>query len=86
VLPRFEPCRDGGLEDDEKGTAIVSTPGGEQEMLTVTEPGLYRLLSKSRKPIAKRFQRWVFHQVLPSIRKTGSYSLPQAETERMRLD
>ncbi len=78
--------RDGGLEDDEKGTAIVSTPGGEQEMLTVTEPGLYRLLSKSRKPIAKRFQRWVFHQILPSIRKTGTYSLPQAETERMKLE
>lgn len=74
------------FELDEKGVAIIYTPGGEQEMLTVTEPGLYRLLSKSRKPIAKRFQRWVFHQVLPSIRKTGSYSLPQAETERMRLE
>ncbi len=61
-----------GLDFDEKGTAIVSTLGGNQEMLTVTEPGLYRLLSsKSRKPRAKRFQRWVFHQVLPSIRKTG---------------
>jgi prophage antirepressor-like protein len=56
-------------------------------MLTVTEPGLYRLLSsKSRKPIAKRFQRWVFHQVLPSIRKTGSYSLQDAQTERMKLE
>lgn len=76
-----------GLDFDEKGTAIVSTPGGNQEMLTVTEPGLYRLLSsKSRKPIAKRFQRWVFHQVLPSIRKTGSYSLQDAELERMKLE
>lgn len=78
--------RDGGLEDDEKGTAIVSTPGGEQEMLIVTEPGLYRLLSKSRKLIAKRFQRWLFHEVLPSIRKTGSYSLQDAPSERMRLE
>lgn len=76
-----------GLDFDEKGTAIVSTPGGKQEMLTVTEPGLYRLLSsKSRKPIAKRFQRWVFHEVLPSIRKTGSYSLQDAQTERMKLE
>lgn len=76
-----------GLDFDEKGTAIVSTPGGNQEMLTVTEPGLYRLLSsKSRKPIAKRFQRWVFHQVLPSIRKTGSYSLQNGELERMKLE
>lgn len=76
-----------GLDFDEKGTAIVSTLGGNQEMLTVTEPGLYRLLSsKSRKPIAKRFQRWVFHQVLPSIRKTGSYSLQDAQIERMKLE
>jgi prophage antirepressor-like protein len=64
------------LEPDEKGTKNVRTPGGEQEMLTVTEPGLYRLIFKSRKPVAKRFQRWVFHEVLPAIRKTGSYSLP----------
>ncbi|MEG3837587.1 BRO family protein [Microcoleus sp. Z1_C3] len=45
-----------------------------QPMLTVTEPGMYRLLLKSRKPIAKRFKRWVFHEVLPAIRKTGYYS------------
>ncbi len=56
---------------DEKGVAIVYTPGGEQEMLTVMQPGLYRLVFKSRKPIAQRFKRWVFHEVIPSIRKTG---------------
>jgi prophage antirepressor-like protein len=67
------------LEDDEKGNANIVTPGGEQEMLTVTEPGLYRLIFKSRKPVAKRFQRWVFHEVLPAIRKTGSYSLTTPE-------
>jgi len=75
-----------GLDSDEKGIVIVDTPGGEQEMLSVTEPGLYRLLSKSRKAIAKRFQRWLFHEVLPSIRKTGSYSLPQAEAELKQLE
>ncbi len=69
------------LEDDEKGNANVVTPGGEQEMLTVTEPGLYRLIFKSRKTVAKRFQRWVFHEVLPAIRKTGSYSLKTHEAE-----
>lgn len=63
------------LEADEKGTKIVRTLGGEQEMLTVMEPGLYRLVFKSRKPIAQRFRRWVFHEVIPSIRKTGSYSI-----------
>ena len=63
------------LEADEKGTKIVRTLGGEQEMLTVMEPGLYRLVFKSRKPIAQRFKRWVFHEVIPSVRKTGSYSV-----------
>ena len=64
-----------GLGKDEKGTSLVSTPGGMQEMLTVTEPGLYRLIFKSRKPVAKRFQHWVYHEVLPIIRKTGKYEL-----------
>jgi prophage antirepressor-like protein len=48
-------------------------------MLTVTEPGLYRLIFKSRKPVAKRFQRWVLHEVLPSIRKIGKYEIPQPQ-------
>ena len=74
------------FEPDEKGVAIVYTPGGEQEMLTVTEPGLYRLIFKSRKEVAKRFQRWVFHEVLPSIRRTGSYALPQSELELKKLE
>lgn len=55
-------------------------------MLTVTEPGLYRLLYNSRKEVAKRFCRWVFHAVLPSIRQTGSYALPQSELEFKKLE
>jgi BRO family, N-terminal domain len=47
--------------------------------LEMTEPGLYRLIFKSRKPVAKRFQRWVLHEVLPSIRKTGKYEIPQPQ-------
>jgi len=58
---------------DEKDVCNLHTPGGEQQALTVTEPGLYRLIFKSRKPVAKRFRRWVLHEVLPSIRKTGRY-------------
>ncbi|WP_341531409.1 BRO family protein (plasmid) [Nostoc sp. UHCC 0302] len=73
------------LELDEKGTKNVRTPGGEQEMLTVTEAGLYRLIFKSRKPIAKRFQRWVFHEVLPSIRKTGIYSVSQGAMTQIQI-
>lgn len=66
-----------GFDNDEKGVANVDTLGGKQEMLTVTEPGLYKLIFKSRKSVAKRFQKWVFSEVLPSIRKTGTYSITQ---------
>lgn len=67
------------FDDDEKGVCSIYTPGGKQDLLTVTEPGLYRLIFKSRKPIAKKFQRWVFHEVLPQIRKTGGYSIQEKD-------
>lgn len=69
------------FSEDEKGVCTVYTLGGEQSLLTVTEPGLYRLIFKSRKDVAKRFQRWIFHEVLPSIRKTGSYSVHESNTD-----
>lgn len=61
------------LEDDEKGAATVRTPGGNQEMKVVSESGLYALVFTSRKPQAKAFRKWVTGQVLPAIRRTGSY-------------
>lgn len=63
--------------EDEKGVHSMHTPGGEQEMLIVNEPGLYRLIFTSRKPEAEAFRRWVFHDVLPSIRKFGTYPPPR---------
>lgn len=63
------------FEEDEKGVQIMHTPGGDQEILTVTEAGLYRLVFRSNKASAKRFRRWVLHEVLPAIRKTGTYSV-----------
>jgi prophage antirepressor-like protein len=65
------------LDDDEKGIQILYTLGGDQEMMCVTESGLYTLILRSNKPEAKPFKRWVTHEVLPTIRKTGSYSLNQ---------
>jgi anti-repressor protein len=65
------------LDEDEKGLRLIQTPGGEQEMVCVNEPGLYSLILGSRKPEAKRFKRWVTHEVLPSIRKHGIYATPQ---------
>ncbi len=62
------------LDADEKGVRIAHTLGGPQEMAVVTEAGMYRLVMSSRKPQAKAFLRWLTHEVLPSIRRTGSYS------------
>lgn len=78
------------LDDDEKDVQIVDTLGGKQKATIICEPGLYRLIEKSRKPEAVPFRRWIWHEVLPSIRKTGGYSLKQAavtltETEAYNL-
>ena len=51
-----------------------------QAVNIVSEPGLYKLIMRSRKPEAKEFQRWVTHEVLPSIRKTGGY-IPTSESD-----
>lgn len=61
------------LDDDEKGTQIVSTLGGKQEMLLINESGLYSAILRSRKDEAKRFKKWVTAEVLPAIRKHGRY-------------
>ena len=63
------------LDPDEKGTHLVSTPGGPQEMTIINESGLYMVIFRFDKPEAKAFKRWVTHEVLPSIRRTGRYEL-----------
>lgn len=65
-----------GLDDDEKGVATTDTLGGSQQMAYVTEAGMYSLVLRSRKPEAKMFKRWITHDVLPQIRKTGAYAAP----------
>jgi prophage antirepressor-like protein len=64
------------LDQDEKGIVTVDTPGGTQMMNAVSEPGVYRLVFTSRKPVAERFKRWLAHEVIPTIRKTGGYGTP----------
>lgn len=66
------------LDEDEKGVRDEHTLGGNQKVSFVTEPGLYKLIGRSRKEAAKRFDRWVRHEVLPTIRKTGGYSTTPA--------
>mgnify|MGYP000991667536 CR=1 FL=1 len=73
------------LADDEKGgPVVVDTLGGQQGMTVLNEPGAYRLIFESRKPEADRFRRWVFHEVLPALRKTGRYGMDDAEIDRMK--
>jgi len=63
------------LADDEKGIQRLNTPGGPQNLSVVSESGLYKLILRSDKPEAKRFQDWVTRDVLPAIRKDGGYIL-----------
>lgn len=65
------------LDEDEKGVCKVETLGGKQDMMVISESGLYTLIMRSNKEQAKPFRRWVTGEVLPSIRKTGGYSIAQ---------
>lgn len=68
------------LDDDEKGVHSLDTLGGQQNVGVLSEPGFYSLVLRSRKPEAKAIKRWVTHDVLPAIRRTGSYSTAPALT------
>lgn len=62
------------VDDDDKGVTEMMTPGGEQKMTVINESGLYSLILSSKLPNAKKFKRWVTAEVLPAIRKHGSYN------------
>lgn len=71
------------LDDEEKGTRPIGTLGGTQQLSVISEPGLYKAILQRQtrrmeievtKAFVKRFQRWVTHEVLPSIRKHGIYA------------
>ncbi len=63
------------LDDDERAVHIVDTPGGQQSVTVINESGLYSLILRSRKPEAKAFKKWITSEVLPALRKTGTYSV-----------
>jgi hypothetical protein len=95
--PRFvagDVCRALGLShitealktvpESERGAVILQTPGGPQEVITLSEAGMYRLVFKSRKPEAEAFKTWVTADVLPAIRRFGCYPPPAVETTEKR--
>lgn len=89
------------LDEDERNTIpVTDTLGREQDTFVISEPGLYSLVLRSRRPEAKLFKRWVVHEVLPQIRQTGNYvsgqklptnflealeALVEAEREKQRM-
>lgn len=66
------------VDSEDKGVAKRDTLGGKQDMTIINESGLYSLILSSKLPSAKRFKRWVTSEVLPALRKTGSYTVPEA--------
>lgn len=74
------------LDEDEKGSQTVGGPGGDQNTIIVSEPGVYRLVFRSRKPEAERFKRWLAHEVLPKLRREGRVDLAPAADAPPRAD
>lgn len=82
ILEHGNPSRAASrLDDDEKGITTSNTLGGSQEVITINESGLYSLILTSRKDAAKRFKRWVTHDVLPTLRKHGVYRMQENDPD-----
>ena len=79
--------RDIARHVDEDDQIVISIPGDTQNrnMLVINESGLYSLVISSKLPNAKKFKKWVTSEVLPSIRKTGSYAVPMTTGEQIQL-
>ena len=68
------------VDNEDKGVTKCDTLGGKQNLTIINESGLYSLILGSKLPTAKQFKRWITAEVIPSIRKTGSYSVKQERT------
>lgn len=72
------------VDEEDKGVTKCDTLGGIQEMTVINESGLYSLILSSKLPEARKFKHWITSEVLPEIRKTGGYKLPQTYQEALR--
>ena len=70
------------VDDEDKLTHQISASGQNRNMTVINESGLYSLILSSKLPTAKKFKRWVTSEVLPAIRKTGSYKTPKQSSDR----
>lgn len=74
------------VDDEDRGVSKMATPSGTQQMTIINESGLYCLILSSKLPSAKKFKRWVTSEVLPAIRKTGVYAIPQSRQRDLTTD
>ncbi|MCC0782913.1 Bro-N domain-containing protein [Clostridioides sp. ES-S-0108-01] len=72
------------VDDEDKGVGEIPTPGGNQNMKIINESGLYSLILSSKLSTAKKFKHWVTRDVLPSIRKTGTYSTKSKDDSEIK--
>lgn len=73
------------VDSEDKNTVAIRDGIGNPNKVVINESGMYSLVLSSKLPQAKQFKRWVTHDVLPEIRKTGSFNKPQSATEAIRL-
>ena len=73
------------VDDEDKRGCLVGTPSGNQQMTVINESGLYSLIFGSKLESAKKFKKWVTSEVLPALRKTGSYGAPKLPSNPMEL-
>lgn len=73
------------VDEEDKGITKVTTSGGKQNVVIINESGLYALVFGCKLEKAKKFKHWVTSEVLPTLRKTGSYSMPQTNGEKIKL-
>lgn len=73
------------VDEEDKGVTEMMTPGGKQNLIIINESGLYSLILSSKLPNAKKFKHWVTSEILPQIRRTGSYQKRLTPEEMMRI-
>lgn len=73
------------VDEEDKGVAKCDTLGGAQDFTVINESGMYALVLSSKLESARKFKRWITHDVIPEIRRTGGYNLPQTLPEALRL-
>ena len=73
------------VEDEDRGISKMETPSGFQDLVVINESGLYALIFGSKLESARKFKHWVTSEVLPQIRRTGTYQKPMTPQEMMRV-